>query len=194
MRIKELFNTMYKLSNSCVFGLVNHRTKMVYISYSKDVCTSLARLLRDIHSRNIVYKQMIKDAPKLEFVKLENINIYDGMQEIHLKVDYHIGIYKQLGYSLYNYKHRFQKLKVKIQVEKDYRCKKPYNNDLLVYVKLVSALRKTTVVGVFNTMLEAEEFVSSTFDGMDIVKPVYSINDLTKDYIKIFLNRIKSHI
>jgi hypothetical protein len=137
---------------------------------------------------------MIKDAPKLEFNRLEDINIHDSLLDIHLKLDYHVKEYKQLGYSLYNTKHRFQKLKVKITVERDYRCKKPYNNDLLVYVKLVSCLRKKIVVGMFNTMLEAQEFVSSTFDGMDIVKPVYSVNELTKEYIKIFLNTMKSHI
>ncbi len=171
---------MYKLPRSGIYGLVCHKSKLVYISHSKDICTSISRLLRDIHSRNCIYKQLIKDASKLEFIKLENINNCDTLVDIHTKIDFFVQRYKQEGYSLYNTKHRYQQFKVKIEV----------GSDFLVYVKLVSKLYKKIVVGVFDKMYEAEEF-ATVFDTMDIVKPVYSINDLTRNYIK---NNFKTSI
>lgn len=171
MRIKDLFSTMYKLPRSGIYGLVNHKSRMVYISYSKDICTSISRLLRDIHSKNCIYKHMIKDASKLQFVKLEDINNYETITDIRIKIDYFTEKYKQEGYSLYN-KLKPQKLKVRLDVVED-----------RVHVKLVSAYGFKMVVGVFEKMYEAEEF-ATVFDGMDIVKPVYAINELTKNYIK----------
>lgn len=180
MRLKELFNTMYKLPRSGIYSLVNEKDKRVYISHSKDICTSISRLLRDIHSKNIVYKQMIKDAPKLQFNKLENINNYDTLVDIHTKLDYFIQGYKQRGYSLYNTKHKYLQLKVSIEVGEDLD---------VVYVKLISSLHKKIVVGVFEKMYEAEEF-ATLFETMDVVKPVYAINELTRKYIK---NNFKSN-
>lgn len=170
----DVFKMMYKQSNSGIFCLINESKKRVYISYSKDIITSLARMVRDIRSKNVIYKQLIKDVRSLEFLLLEDINIYDTDICIHTKLDYFITFYKQLGYELYNDKYKLQKLKVSLEVNL---------NDNLVYVKLVNKRYKKIVVGVFDKMYDAELF-ATVFEIMDIVKPVYSINELTRTYIE----------
>lgn len=172
MRIKELFNTMYKLPRCGIYGLVNHKYKRIYISHSQDICTSIARLLRDIHHKITIYKQFIKDASKLEFVYLENINNCDSKIDIQMKEVYYIQQYKQLGYELYNTKNRLPNFKVMINVNEDLNR---------VYVQLVSRIYKKYTVGVFNNMNEAMEF-STVFEKMDIIIPVYATNDLTREY------------
>lgn len=179
MRTRELFKSMYKIPRGGIYGLVNTRSKMVYISYSKDIVTSLARLVRDIHSKNCIYKQLEKDATKLEFIRLENINISDTLIDIQVKLDYFINQYKKDGYSLYNNKYKLQQFKVKIEVSDDLK---------LIYVKLVSSGNKKIICGVFDKMYDAEEF-ATIFETMDIVRPTYATNNLTK----IFLSGIKTN-
>ena len=180
MRTKELFKSMYKTPQGGIYSLVCEKSKMIYISYSKDIITSLARLVRDIYSGNIIYKQLKKDASKLEFYRLENINNCDTFIDVQLKLDYFIQEYKQQGYSLYNSKYKLQQFKIKIEISDDMK---------LIYVKLVSKGNKKIICGVFDKIWDAEEF-ATVFETMDIVKPTYAINNLTK----IFLSTIKSHI
>jgi hypothetical protein len=164
---------MYKHYGSGIYCLINESKKRVYISYSKDIITSLSRIVRDIRSKNVIYKQLIKDVRGLEFLLLEDINIYDSEIDVCTKLDYFITLYKQLGYELYNDKYKLQKFKVSLEVDL---------NDNLVYVKLVNKRYKKIVVGVFDKMYDAEEF-ATLFETMDIIKPIYSINNLTKSYI-----------
>lgn len=168
----NIWKFFWNIPKSGLFALVNKSNKRVYISHSRDIPSSLARLVRDIGSRHSIYKQLIKDVKKLEFTLLENINIYDSLLDIHCKMDYYITEYKQLGYEIYNSRYKLQKFKVRIDVELD----------RLVYVKLISKSYKQIVVGVFDNMDDAIEF-SYIFDVMDIVIPVYSINNYTRSYI-----------
>ena len=180
MRSKELFKSMYKTPQGGIYSLVCEKNKMVYISYSKDIITSIARLVRDIHSGNTIYKQLKKDASKLEFYRLEDINIYDTIIDVQLKLDYFIREYKQQGYSLYNDKYKLQQFKIKIEVSDDLK---------LIYVKLVSKGNKKVICGVFDKIYDAEEF-ATIFETMDIVRPTYATNELTK----IFLSTMKTSI
>lgn len=172
---------MLKTPKSCIFGLICHKYKHIYISHSLDVCMSLSRVLKDVQDEISIYKQMIKEKKSLEFIVLDNINKYDTDVDIHLKIQYFIKHYKHLGYSLYNDKHRLREYKVKMEVSEDLKA---------MYVKLVCQSSKI-IVGVFDKLWDAEEFMTE-FEKMDIIVPVYAINKLSKEYFKSNRNHFKN--
>lgn len=170
--MNDLFNMMYNTPRSVIYALICEENMKVYISYSKNVVTSLGRLLSDLQDKKSIYKHLIEDAPKLKFKVLDSINIDDRI-DIAVKIDHQVTLYKQLGYSLYNDKYKLQKFKVAIEVDDDLSR---------IFVKLKSDNRtKSVVVGVFDKMWDAEEF-ACCFDSMDIIKPVYATNEMSKKY------------
>lgn len=179
MDSNRVFKHMFNIPRSGIYCLINHKKKMLYIAYSKDICTSLSRIVKDIKDKNIIYKQMIKDVKKLEFEYLEDINNCDTTLDIHLKLGFYIDKYKHLGYTLYNNRYKHLQLKVSII---------PSNDLKFVHVTLVSKTYKRIVVGVFESIYEAQEF-ATVFDNMDLVKPIYAINDLTRNYLTILLDQ-----
>lgn len=171
--MNDLFKVLYNTPRSVVYALVHEGNKKVYISYSKNVVTSLARLLEDVKDKKSIYKHLIDDAPKLEFKVLDYINTTDDSLDISLKLDYNIELYKQLGYTLYNDKYKLKKLKVSIEVDESINR---------IFVRLKSQDRhKSIVVGVFDKMWDAQEF-ACCFDSMSIVVPVYATNELSVKY------------
>lgn len=173
MRVSELFNTMYKIPSKGIYCLINKTNKRIYIKHSFDICMSISRVLGDIRGKKSIYKQLIKDASKLQFLYLEDINIDDSITDIQVKMDHHVKDYLSQGYSLYNSKYKLVKFKVSIEVSEDLK---------LVYVKLCSRNKNTYItVGVFDKMYDAEEF-AACFDAMDVIRPVYASNELTRKY------------
>lgn len=171
----DLFKLLYNTPRSVIYALVCQENMKVYISYSKNVVTSLGRLLSDVQDKKCIYKHLIDDASKLEFKVLDSINISDTSLDVALKLDHNITLYKQLGYSLYNDKYKLQKLKVAIEVDDDLKR---------IFVRLKSQDRhKSIVVGVFDKMWDAEEF-ACCFESMSIIKPIYATNTLSIEYFK----------
>jgi hypothetical protein len=168
-----LFNEFLNLKRCGIFALVNNEDKKVYITFSKEICSSFARIIREIHEKTCSYKQLIDDAQKLSYIFIENINYEDTKLDIHLKMEYFIQQYKHLGYTMYNDKHKPAKFKVVIDVHNDIKR---------IHVCLMSkSYRRSITVGVFDKMWDAEEF-AVLFDSMDIIIPVYSSNKLTREY------------
>lgn len=176
MKLQNLFKIMLNTPSKGIYCLINHRNKRVYLKYSQNICMSLSRVLADIRSKNTIYKQLIKDVKKLQFLYLEDININEDDLSLHLKLDFYVQKYMDLGYSLYNNKHKLARFKVAIEVTEDLKS---------VHVVLTSRNRKKRiVVGVFDKMYDAEEFAAS-FDAMDVIRPIYAVNELSRKY---FLN------
>lgn len=173
MKTDKIFRIMQDVPRSCVYILLNEDKKEVYITWSTDVVTSLARNLRDINNKTHVCKRLIKIAKKLEFRVLENVHYHDTKNDIAMKIHYWINEYINNGYTVIN-KHNIQRYRVKLKVNRDVDK---------VFVKLINTSYKELVVGVFNNIQEAKEF-SKLFNNMSFITPLYAINDLSLQYFK----------
>ena len=173
MNVDNLFKMMYRVSGHGVYSLVNSKDKRVYISYSKDICTSLTLLLKNIKLGGVTYKQLKKDLRKLKFCHLEYINKYDSYTDVQMKMQYFVDLYKQSGYELYSSGYKHQSFRVRLNIDHH------INNFVVELVTRNS--RKSFVVGVFDNVHDAEDFMT-IFDGMDRIVPVYAINRLTREY------------
>lgn len=172
-----MFKIMLNVPSKGIYCLINEVDKLVYIKHSVDITMSIARVIADIRSKNIVYKQFIRDRKKLKFIFLEELKGDESLLDIHLRIDSHINNFNKQGYKLYNSKYRISRFKVNIEVQEDLHT---------IHVILASRNRlKKIVVGVFDKMYDAEEFATQ-FDNMEVVRPVYASNELSKKY---FLNQ-----
>lgn len=162
---------MYNLSRSGIYALIDKRSRYVYICYSHDVIQSLSRNISQIASRTHRYKQLVRSRKRLDFVYLENIHYEDSRIDIASKVHYWIEYYKNLEYTVLN--------KVKI---KQYKVRTDITTDKIIHVKLISRSYKELVVGVFDNMIEANEF-AKLYKQMNFITPIYSTNALTRAYV-----------
>lgn len=166
----SVLKLMYELPRSGIFKFVNEEKKLVYISYSKNLITSLSRNIKEIQDKVHVYKPLNEDFEDWKFDIIETLNYHDTILDISCKINLYIEEYKQLGYNVRTHQN-IQKLKFRVDIGQDYK----------VYCKLISRGRTEYVVGVFKDMEDAKEFIEMYRNIKNIV-PIYSTNQLTKDY------------
>jgi len=168
-----LFKELLDISGSGVYCLEDNINKEVYITYTVDMLTSLARVIRDINSKTHTCKRLMEISGNLDFRVLENINKEDRKSDIATKLQFHITEYINKGYVVIN-KHNIIKSKIRIDIH-------PLMN--FIHVKLVNSGGSEQIVGIFENMEDAKEF-AQIYDNMDYITPVYSTNQLTRSYIK----------
>lgn len=151
----KLIKNLYNLSNTpCILALENTKNKRVLLIRSNDALVSLGRVLKLTKSRNKKYRLLNRDYRKLEVVILETGNS-------RLRFQYWVDHYKSLGYSFYSEYKAIQ-----------YTPKIVSNDDYKLEVHLVSKSRSEVIVGVFNTLQEAEDFIATHYPKG---KPIYNI-------------------
>lgn len=172
MKLDKIFKTLYKLPKAGIYALQDDANKVVFITYSRNLITSLAKNISKIQDKTHSYKHLIKHCRNIKFVFLDTINFNDTNPEIAKKLFYQIELYKQLGYKIIN-KHNIPKYHVKYDIDVDIR---------FVFVKLVTSNYKDEIiVGKFDSMQEAKEF-GQIFKSMSYVIPVYAVNSLSKEF------------
>lgn len=163
------------LSKSGIYALCNEKTKKVYIGSTSSFLTSINRNLIDIKADNHKYISL-QDYPDLYVVFLEEINSRNMNPKI--RVAYWVDHYKNLGYALYR-TYPGLRYKVRIDISHDFRFP---NTDPLIYVRLVDRSNKKIVVGIFESMSEANSFVATTYSQSLITTISYMDNNLTNEY------------
>jgi len=169
----KLIKELYSLSGvSCILGLVNSRNKRVYLVRSTDALTTAARVLRLAKSRNNSYKLLRKEYKQLDVVILETVTDANSV-EARLRYKYWYDYYKHLGYTFYK---EYQPV--------EYTPKIYSNDEYLLEVRLVSKGRSEVLVGVFNTLDLANQFIAQYYpSGVPIYK-IHSHDSVTASRAK----------
>lgn len=161
---------LQNLSVSGVWALVNLVDNKIYINYSNNILASLSRNISEILDNSHSCRPIISDYAKLELVILET---HVPHNQLKVKSGYYMDSYKNNGWSLYNTNPPV-KYTVKTLIAKD--CK--------AHVVLVNKRNDKLVVGVFDSIYEADEFSSSVYPNNTVTTILYSQNSLTKEFLR----------
>lgn len=166
----KVFHNMYNLPKSGIFVFVNEKKRCVYISYSKNLVLTLSRNIYEMQNKVHLYRPLNYNIKKWKFSIIETI-VDDSLLDIHCKLNFYINEYRNNGYEVKH--HNVMILKFKVDIGEDYK----------VYCKLKARNGTEYVVGVFDNLQDSEEF-QSLYRNMKVITPVYSNNDLTREFFK----------
>lgn len=162
---------LQELSVSGVWGFVNHTDRCIFITHSNNILTSVSRNISQIEDKTHTCRRLLQDKSKLELVILDtNLSSKDR----RIRVGDWMTYYRFNGYSLYR-DSTVVSYKIRVVITKEY----------LIHVLLVNKRNDKIVIGVFNKMELANNFIQSTYPNNKVHKVIYSENSLTKE----FLNR-----
>lgn len=155
---------LLELSRIGLFGLINDIDKRVYVSYSTNIICSVSQIIES-------NKLLKDDVNKLRIITFDCPTYNKNIQKQY--VMYYINEYRNKGYTLY---HKFNHIRYKVDIEivKE-----------LAYVKLISSNNKNNVVvGVFDDIDKAKEFLSEFYSNSFVYPNAIAYNKLTKNYYK----------
>lgn len=163
----RLIKKLIELSNvKGIIALENSRNKRVLLIRSNDVLATLARILKEVKSRNKRYSLLHKDYRKIEIKVLSNDNS-------RLCFNQWSTYYSSLGYTFYH-SYKAVQYSVKIEIDPMYQ----------VVVKLVSRAKYEVVVGYFDTIDEADNFVSRNYPNRHNVLEIKYADNLKSKRLK----------
>jgi hypothetical protein len=161
--------TFREYSVDAVYCLISDELRSIYVTHG-NVLKGIIRLLDSFKDgRN---KDLERDLPKLE---LRIIKVCDNELQRKLVVSQQIDYWRSLGYKVYR-----NRKPLTLTCKTNYRI---WNGEYYFFVELISRRYNRTVVGVFETEVEALEFMSKEYPkGNAIVDVVYAGNELTAVY------------
>lgn len=165
--MQDLLQVLKAAPKQGVYRLVDNEKKLVYIGYSSNIPVALIRNL-DYDYSNCDILEVVTDKDILRL----RCQFY--------KDTFKSSIFKD--YILVN-PDRVCGLKLHIDPINDFRQGK--RNSLLLHVRVVYRGYYERTVGVFETYTELEEFVAANYSN-EIYNIVYSNNELTKEYKKLY--------
>jgi len=124
----------------------------------------------EMKEKRHVYKPLNKFR-NWELDIIETLNYNHTILDISCSINTIIETYKQLGYDVKTHRN-IMKVKFRVDIGEDYR----------VYCKLITKGYNEYVVGVFDTMKEAEDLILQ-YRNMNNIVPVYANNEATKEYL-----------
>jgi hypothetical protein len=154
------------LKVSGIFGIVNQTSKSIYIGYSSNILLFVAGLYTQIIDGVFQYRNI--DLSKSELEVLESgIDIETCKQHYQYWVD----SYRSAGWKIINAGY-----KKPIKVEA-----KPFYRPGIVEVRLVNTRGKSDLVGVFEDITQATEFIDLYYGESNPYQyPVLATNFLTR--------------
>jgi hypothetical protein len=162
----NLLQTLTDINKSGIWAFVNDIDRMVYLSYSNNMLTSVSRNVRELNDNTHSLKSLVRHKSKLQ-IQIIECNCEKA------KLGYWVDHYRNNGYSLYRNNNG----------EVTYKTRIAITNEYLVHVLLVNKRNDKIVVGVFSDMEQATSFVQTNYPNK-IHKIVYSNNDLTKQFLR----------
>lgn len=161
----NLMQTLTQLNQPGVWAFVNDRDKIIYLSYSNNILSSVSRNVRELTDKTHSCRRMVRDRSNLRIQIIE-----PNCQKA--KLGYWVDYYRNSGYSLYRNNNGEVTYKVRTMITDEY----------LIHVMLVNKRNDKTVVGVFPNMEDANHFIQTYYQN-NIHRIVYSDNPLTKQYL-----------
>lgn len=165
MNFAELLDT----SCSGIWGLVNEADRKIYLSYSNNILSSISRNISDLKSRCHSCRDLNNDLSKLSIIIVERNT---PSSQLKLSLSNWMDNYRNNNYGLYR---EF--------IPVSYKLRKVVSKDYLVHVLLVNSRNDKIVVGIFDKMDLADQFINTHYKD-NITKVIYSDNQLTGNYIK----------
>jgi len=168
-------NTLLNLPECAVFALVNEHDKMVYLGYSTSVLSKLDEVLGFIRRGERFGSQMRVDSGKLEFKIVETVNCRNKLK---IRYSYHYDQFVKNGYKFYN-----EIVPVRYKAKQLIRRMSDHNEVPRVCLYLVSKGNRKILVGVFETVAEANKFQQIHYQSEFAYDIIYSRNELSMRYI-----------
>lgn len=150
-----------------VYIIANHRRRKIDVRHSINCLESISKQLSRIQDGTHEIKELIEDQNDLMIEILEKTSEY---RERLLRHTFWLDFYKECKYEFY-YLRSGLRYKVRIDVE-----------NYEVRVKLQNQNHDSIIVGYFQSMDEAHEFVEKHYE-TPIYKIIYASNELTERYL-----------
>lgn len=161
--IKSLFNLS---KTQGILALENARDKRVLLIRSSDVLASLNRVIGLAKSRNKRWRLLYKDYRKLEIKLVDTSNT-------RMAFEYWVEVYSKLGYTFYS-SYKAVQYVICTDVDSDYR----------VVVKLRSKSKYEIILGLFDTIKDAEAFIDYAYPTKDVKHIAYALNQRSREYFR----------
>jgi len=182
---------------SCgICSLINLETKEHFTLYSSALPIELAKLIESLRKGTHSCKALVEayKANKLTYKLLDNKSDDYSLYSLRAEYTEWLREFTRKGFTDLRPGHRAPTYRI---IKKVYETYKPkpgpghlHNNKLFVYVIAVSKRNNKLVLGVFETMSEAEEWVKATFPDESNVVPTFHDGSLSKGYREEFGERL----
>jgi hypothetical protein len=167
-----------------IIVLVNKQDNQAYTIFSQSLptlfCTTLCKLKEGIHDNKLLQDAFNNDLLTLEIVK--GYESDPGSTELRNAYEVYT---RNSGYKDMRVGYKATSYKLKKYVLNHFRADLCYSEPL-VYVCGRSPTLGEIVLGIFHSIPEANEWVSSVYgDKLNDILPVFVDNELTKEYHKL---------
>lgn len=168
------FQELYNLPERCIYAFLNKKDKKIYIGFTKNLLSALQRNLYLMKYSNHPCKN---DVSKIEFEILEYI-VTDS--DLKLRYEYYSNKYSNDGWGLYrDYKAIDYKVSIDL-IDTNVVGGMP---SIKCCVKLRRQGYSELIVGIFNSVSDAEVFVSDKYSN-GVFNIIYCDNQLTLDFLE----------
>jgi hypothetical protein len=159
-----------------IIAFINDSDKKVLIVQGSNLLALLGRIMSELQQGIYTHQEVIEDYNKLKIVVLET---QSDITIRYLQMSYWYDYFVNNGYTLYS-KTKYSVYRVRSRIV----YKRIGSTLMNVNVELVSTRGNTILVGVFKTMLEANEFIETYYSQTtnQYKLPILANNDLTKAY------------
>ena len=168
---KGLFKILYKMPESGVIAFRNNEMKIIYITQSKNIKPLISKILVEIKNKIFKHRELVKSGENTEILFLQDCKDAETRK---LHIQYWIDYFENQGFTVLKDK---SPLEYRVRVRLGSRYEQ-------IFVELLNKRREIKVVGVFKSIIEAEDFVEKCYKINKYKLPVYSFNNLTKEYLK----------
>jgi hypothetical protein len=160
-----VLSNFLNLPSSCVFLIINKEQKLVYINYTENIASALARFYADWAGK-----------PGAEALELDILSVTTDIETLKLHTEYWKDHYRNNGYgNLISIGRKTLQYEVRALVAADLSC---------VNVELVTARGQRKVVGKFKTLAQANDFIMTYYAEDNRYRlPIYAVNSLTKEFM-----------
>lgn len=156
-----------------IFGIIDNRN--IFIGYSSNMLQAVSRQLTSIQDKVHPNFSPDTDMSGLQVIIIETL--VDTPHLLKVRQTYWVDDYILQGYQVLN-TNRLLRYRTRIRIDSQYN----------VLVELVSKNKKSTIVGVFSKVSEAQAY-SNYLNTFDPIVPLIASNDLTSKYLKDNTNR-----
>lgn len=167
------FQELYNLPEKCIYAFLNQKDKKIYIGFTKNLLQALERNLYYMKYSNHPCKN---DIANLELIVLENI-VTD--LDLRLRYEYYSNKYSNEGWRLYR---NYKAIDYKVSIDVINIAISNGMPSIKCCVKLRRRGSNELIVGIFNSVSEAELFVSDKYSN-GVSNIIYADNKLTLDFL-----------
>lgn len=182
----DVFQSLLETPRSGIVAIYNRKKHKAQLVIAKNLASHLATIATEIRDGIYPNREIMEDRNNLEMIVLETLNgssPEEDYETLKLHMHYWYMYCNDLGMSFYS-KRLYVMYKARTRVDIDLK------GTMKVFVDLVSRNNKSFVVGVFDKMDEAKEFVKTYFKEDEYIYPVYANNHHTKEYLEELGKRV----